>query len=149
MKKHRGMFVTVLALAGIIFSGVASAQVAGQSESSRFDRCGRKGFGHHHTRHPGHLLARALHRNTALEVLTEMTGKDAEAVKADLQTQRMREVLESYGIDREAFHAAMDAKVTDQVNKVASCGLITEEQASEILEAMQKDPEAACTGDRR
>ena len=72
-----------------------------------------------------------------LEVLTEMTGKDAETVKANMQTLRMRALLESYGIDRESFRLEMDAKMTVLVNKAASCGLITEVQASEIIEAMQ------------
>ena len=137
MKKQLGMIVTLLTVVGIIFSGSALAQLTGQSESSGFGPPHKTGYGHRPSRHPGHFLARALHENMALEVLTEMTGKDADTVKADMQTLPMRAVLEFYGIDREAFHSAMHTKMTQQVNKAASCGLITEEQASEIGEAMQ------------
>ncbi len=137
MKNHMGTIVTLLAVVGIIFSGAALAQVTGQSESSGFGPHHKNGFGHRPSRHPGHFLARALHENMALEVLTEMTGKDVETVKADMETLRRRALLESYGIDREAFRSAMHAKMTELVNKAASCGLITEEQALRIDEAMQ------------
>lgn len=137
MKKNLGTIVTLLAVVSMIFSGAALAQVTGQSESSGFSLPHRTGFGHGPPKHAGHFLARALHENVVLEVLTEMTGKDAETVKADIQTLRMRALLESYGIDRESFRLEMDAKMTVLVNKAASCGLITEVQASEIIEAMQ------------
>ena len=137
MKKNLGTIVTLLAVVGMIFSGAALAQVTGQSESSGFSPPHRTGFGHGPPRHSGHFLARALHENMALEVLTEMTGKDAETVKADMQTLRMRALLESYGIDREKFRLEMDAKMTELVNLAEECGLITEVQEAEIIEAMQ------------
>ena len=123
MKKQVGMMIGVLALVGIAFSGPASAQVTGQPQPPR--------------KHPGHFLVRALHDNVVMEVLTEITGKDADTVKADMQTLRMRALLESYGIDGEAFHSAMDAKMAELVNDAVSCGLITKEQASEIGGAIQ------------
>jgi hypothetical protein len=76
-----------------------------------------------------------------VEVLTEMTGKDADTVKDDMQTLRMRALIESYGIDGESFHAAMDAKMAELGSDAGSCGLITKEQASEIRDAMQNRPQ--------
>lgn len=137
MKNHLGTIVTLLAVVGIIFSGVALAQVTGQSESSGFSPPQRTGFGHSPPKHAGHFLARAIHENVVLEVLTEMTGKDAATVKADMQTLRMRALLESYGIDKESFRLEMDAKMTELVNLAEECGLITEVQEAEIIEAMQ------------
>jgi hypothetical protein len=73
----------------------------------------------------------------ALEVLTELTGKEAETIRAEIDGLHRWEVLEYYGIDREDFHPVMAAKVKETVEEAVSCGLITEKQASEISEALQ------------
>lgn len=141
MNKHLGKSVTVLAVVIGFLIGVALTEVIGQSESYAFGPPSGTGFAHGPPSHPGHLLAKALHENVALQVLSEMTGKDTEAVRADMQSKHMWEVLGSYGIDAEAFRSKMDAKMTELVDKAASCGLITEGQASEIVEAMQNRPQ--------
>ena len=141
MNKHLGKSLAVLAVVIGFLIGVALTQVTGQSESFAFGPPSGTGFAHGPPSHPGHLLAKALHENVALQVLTEMTGKDTETVRADMQSKHVWEVLESYCIDGETFRSEMDAKMTELVNTAASCGLITSEQASEIVEAMQNRPQ--------
>ena len=141
MKTHLNKSIALWAAIGVFLSGVALAQVTDSRESTGFAPHSKSGFGNHPPRHPGHLLSRAILENVALEVLTGNFGLDAATVKADMQTLGMREVLESYGIDGKTFRSRMDAKMTELVDKAASCGLITSEQASEIVEAIQNRPQ--------
>ena len=137
MKKHLKRSAMALVVIGIFLGSVALAQITDLTESSRFGQNSSGGFSKHPPRHAGHLLSKALHDNVLLEVLTEDFRLEAETVKAAMENRQIRQLLETNEIDREDFRSAMDAKFQELVDQAASCGLITEEQASEIGEAMQ------------
>jgi hypothetical protein len=88
----------------------------------------------------GDLLGKALHDQMAAEVLTELTGKTVNA--ADAAEGKIRDVLESSGIGQDAFKNAMDAKTTPLFQKAVGCGLITETQASEMIQQITNGPKA-------
>jgi hypothetical protein len=88
-------------------------------------------------RNAGHMLGKALHDNLAREVLIELTETETASVPSELDGRCVRELLPLLGIEQAAFQAAMDAKLKVQVNRAAECGLISNEQASEILEAAE------------
>ena len=137
MKRHLGMIVAVGAVFSIVFSGMALAQFTGQSASPGYRQTSRGGDRHNRPRPVDNLLGRAIHEKMALEVLSELTGKDNETIQAEIDGLHRWEVLEFYGIDREAFRSVMATKVKETLEAAVSCGLITEKQASEITEALE------------
>ncbi len=138
MKKNTNAIAAVGIALSILFSGVVLAADRGESEPPGFGPPSGEGYGHHPKgppRHSGHLLGKALHDNMALDVLVELTGNEAATVQAAMDGQHMREVLSSYGIKEEVFREAMDSKTKAMLNQAMECGLISREQASEILES--------------
>ncbi len=139
MKKKTNAIAAVVIAFSILFSGVVLAADRGESEPRGFGPPSGDGYGHHLKRspmHSGHLLGKALHDNMALDVLIELTGNEAATVQAAMDGRHMREVLSSYGIEEEVFRKAMDSETKNLLNQAIECGLITKEQASDILESV-------------
>ncbi|MGE0087161.1 MAG: hypothetical protein AB7S75_22380 [Desulfococcaceae bacterium] len=90
---------------------------------------GGRGFGPPAT----HLLDKAINENMAAEALAEITGKTLEVIKAELAASHMAAVMESNSVDRDAFKTLMNTKMSAAAQKAADCGLITAEQAAEII----------------
>ncbi|MEZ4525594.1 MAG: hypothetical protein R2941_06705 [Desulfobacterales bacterium] len=82
-----------------------------------------------------HLLDKAIHDNMAAEALSEITGKTLEVIKAELAASHMGAgaVLESNSVDLDTFKTLMNTKMSAAVQKAADCGLITAEQAAELI----------------
>lgn len=92
-------------------------------------------------RHPGHPLGKILNDKATLGTLSDLTGFPVETIQEEAQDMRMPELLEQYGIDEQTFRDAMDAGFIEQVRQAAACGLITEEEAAEIVDMIQNKPE--------
>ncbi|MBI9073963.1 MAG: hypothetical protein JEZ02_01035 [Desulfatibacillum sp.] len=129
-----------ITLATIITLVLASLAFAGDFRSGNYQRSGES-TQNRPPQNAGFLLGQCFHDAMALEVLSELTGKDA----ADLGTGNgtdMREVLEDAGIDKEAFRVAMDAKTLVVAQQAVDCGLITQEQADTLAEKMENLPQS-------
>ncbi len=149
MKK---LIVTTLVIFGIAIYGMAFAQGFGpgsqqavpDNEDQEFTRPDKDGGkdggkgkgGHRGPKGPKSPFGKVLHDNMMTEVLVELTGQTAEAIAAELEETGMREFLEANGIEKDAVKAKMDEKTAEMVEKLSGCGVITEEQAADILEKM-------------
>jgi hypothetical protein len=71
-----------------------------------------------------------------VQTLSEITGQSEQVLREKLHDNRLRDVLEEYAIDRDAFRAAMKAKFSQRVKEAAASGSITEEQEKDILTKM-------------
>ena len=80
------------------------------------------------------LLSKAIQENMTVEVIADLTGNTIEDVESELAETHMMAFLENYEIDPETFKAAMDEKLIEVTENASACGLITETQASEIIE---------------
>ncbi len=127
--------IAILMTMGMLLSGTVFADqiTAGNQQGTR-PPCPNGGF--HPRPHQGHPgdLGKYLHDNMLVEALSEITGQSAETIKTALETQHPEALMETYGVDSEAFRTLMDAKTVTMAEKAASCGLITQEQAAEIAE---------------
>ncbi len=103
-------------------------------------------------RRPGHrpphppkgplgLLMKCQADNIHAEVLAQITGQPAEALREAMKETHMRALLKTYGVDRETFRAAMDKKAAEQVQEAADDGRITQEQAADILDKIANPPD--------
>ncbi|MDM8536284.1 hypothetical protein QUF70_05985 [Desulfobacterales bacterium HSG17] len=90
---------------------------------------------------PLSMLAKVQQDNIAAEVLAAITGQTVESITEALQTQHMRELLESYEIEDEAFKDAMDEKAAAFIAQAVENGSITQEQADTIIQMMEERPE--------
>lgn len=86
-------------------------------------------------------MVKVMHDTIALQALADITGESTETLEESLQVGQMRTLLESYGIERETFEAAMDAGAVSLAGKLTECGIITQEQADDIIEKIQNRPE--------
>ena len=102
--------------------------------------------------HPGHrpphppkgplgLLMKCQADNVHAEVLAQITGQSAEALREAMKETHMGKLLETCEVDRETFRTAMDAKATELVQKAADEGRITQEQAADILDKIANPPD--------
>lgn len=131
MKTKYTIIISCILVAGIILSGLALAEV--QQKGSR------QGFGYKY-RHKGGglmLLAKYEQKNLAIQVLSELSGQQPETIRAKLEAQRMRTVMQELNIDRQAFRDAMHAKVGARIKQAVASGSITPEQEKEILSKME------------
>ena len=131
MKTKHTIIISCVLVVGIILSGLAfaDAQGKGSRQGSGFKK-GHKGGGLM-------LLAKYEQKNLAAQVLSELTGQPAEAIRTKLRAQRMRTVMQELNIDRQAFRNAMHAKVGERIKQSVANGNITPEQEKEILAKME------------
>ncbi len=80
-------------------------------------------------------------QNMTIDVLTELTGLDAETISAELELSHPSEILVTYGIDMETFIAAMDAQMTKLVEAAVAAETITADQGDEIITMIKNKPE--------
>lgn len=137
MNRRNGKIAAASALIGLFLCGTALAQ---DGDASPPDGPGM--FGRRHGPPPPfgalHLVCKAFHENMTIEVLTELTEESAETVKAVVEERRVPEFLEEHSIDPEAFRSALLAKAETWVSRAVACGLVTEEQAAQIKQAMAR-----------
>ena len=142
MKK---LIVTTLVIFGIAVYGMAFAQGfgpgsrqeipdSGDQEFTPPSEEGDRGKGDH--RGNKDPFGRVLHENMMTEVLAGLTGQTAETIAAELEESGMKEFLEAYEIDEETLKAETDEKTAEMAEKLSGCGVITEEQAADILEKL-------------
>ncbi|MCP4351209.1 MAG: hypothetical protein GY795_37570 [Desulfobacterales bacterium] len=146
MKK---LIVTTLVIFGIAVYGMAFAQGFGPGSQQEIPDSGDQEFtppsdenegngkgDHRGPKGPKDPFGRVLHENMITEVLVELTGQTAETIAAELEETGMREFLEAYEIDEETLKAVTDEKVAAMAEKLSGCGVITEDQAADILEKL-------------
>ncbi|OQX21900.1 MAG: hypothetical protein BWK80_31915 [Desulfobacteraceae bacterium IS3] len=127
--------IAILMVMGMILSGIVFADeiTKGKPQGTR-PPCPNGAFLPGPPKgHPADL-GKYLHDNMLVEALSEITGQSAETIKTALETQHPEAVMETYGVDFEAFRTLMDGKTVAMAEKAAECGLITQEQAAEIAE---------------
>jgi len=90
---------------------------------------------------PFQMFVKFQQDNIAAEVLAAITGQTVESITEAMQTQDMREIIESYEIDRETFETAMDEKAVAFIAKAVENGSITQAQADSIIQMMEERPE--------
>jgi transcriptional regulator CtsR len=131
MKKIQTIIVASVLVMGMVFSGPAFAGSQGKGD--------RRGFGVSQRHKGGGLmqLARYQQRNLAVQVLSEMTGQETEAIRTKLKQQRMPTLMQELNIDREELRAKMQAEVRNRVEQAAKNGTITAAQEQEILTNME------------
>jgi hypothetical protein len=131
MKKIQTIIVASVLVMGMVLSGPAFADSQGKGD--------RRGFGFKQ-RHKGGglmMLAKYQQRNLAVHVLSELSGQSTEDISTKLKDLRMRTVMQELNIDRQAFRAAMQAKVGERIKQAVANGTITAEQEKEILAKME------------
>ncbi|QTA86066.1 hypothetical protein [Desulfonema magnum] len=145
------MIISVLVVIGMAISGMAFADEATitdqqqkvrpprpfHNEDTTGNQQGFQPLRRPHKDNAGKLLGRYLHDNMLAEAISEMTGEAIETVMEKLKEQHPRALLEAYEIDPETFRSVMDGKTITLAEKAAGCGIITEEQAAEIVEKIQ------------
>jgi hypothetical protein len=131
MKKKHIIIISCVLAAGIIVSGLTFADSHGAGHRRGF------GFKHHHKGGGLFLLAKYQQKNLRVQVLSEMTEQSVEAVQLKLKDHRLGSLMQELNIDRQAFRAAMQAKVRERIEQAATDGSITPEQAREILAKME------------
>ena len=89
--------------------------------------------------HPGTMMmAMAATKNLELEVVAALAGVDPATIESALEESSMREVMESYNIDRDAFRSGLDDLIDGFLDKAVTCGLITQEQAEGIKAKLEE-----------
>lgn len=83
----------------------------------------------------------AVHDTLAASVLAELTGQTAEEIAAAMAETHLPELMESYGIEKEAFKTAMDTAVEAWIGNAVAAGLISETAADKALERLANRPE--------
>jgi len=131
MKKKQTVIISCVLVVGIIISGLAFADSQGKGY--------RHGYGSKQRQKGGGLmlLAKYQYKNMKAQVLSDITGQPVEVIQAKPMGQRNEAVMQELNIDRQAFRAAMQEKVREQIKKAVTDGTITEEQEKEILEKME------------
>jgi len=126
MKTKHMIIISCVLVAGIIISGLAFADGMGKR--------GQRGAGSHrpHKAFALALLVKYQQENLMVQTLSEMTGQSVKAVQAKLKDQHMRTVMQELNIDRQAFRAALQAKVSERIKQAAVNGTITPEQEKDI-----------------
>ncbi|MGD8666710.1 MAG: hypothetical protein PVI38_10620 [Desulfobacterales bacterium] len=132
MKTTHMIILSCVLVVGIIFSGWALAGDPAKGAPKGF------GFKGHRSGGGLMLLARVQQKNLMVQTLSDMTGQSAEAIEAQLDSRRMRTVMEELSVDREAFRTAMQTKVNQRIKSAVADGSITAEQEKEILEKMER-----------
>ena len=132
MKKIQTIMIGSVLVVGIVLSGMAVA--AGSGDRSH------RGLAKHrpHGDRGLTLLSKYQYKNLMVQSLAEITKQSAEDVSLKLKEKRLRDLLEDYGVDREAFRAAMRTNISAMIKQAAAGGSITTEQEKEILEKMEK-----------
>ena len=126
--------VVLIILASICIFGLAQAQEElskpeiNQTETFERPCCHRRPMG------AGNMIGKVLHDQMLAEVLTELTGKTVSIT--DITRETVHDMLQTNAIQPDAFKTAMDAKTTILIQKMVTCGLITEAQASEMTQQM-------------
>ena len=129
--KHTTIIICVLA-AAIIISGLAFA-------AGDWGNRGRRGAGFHrpHRDFALSLLVKYQQENMMVQTLSDISGQPIDAIQSKLKDQRMGTVMQELNIDRQAFHTAMRIKSIELIQKSAKSGIITPEQAKDIIEKMK------------
>lgn len=97
-----------------------------RSESRRPMKERPKGIGH---------FAR---QNIAADTLASLSGQPREQILMQLQLAPPHRVAENLGISDEAFRTAMQAGHQQLLERSVSAGIITQQQADEIAEQLQR-----------
>ncbi len=85
-------------------------------------------------------LARMVGQNMFVDTVAQLSGKPATEVRQALEDEGPRDTLEAYGIDHQAFRDAMQVRARTLIEDVQKDGLITPEQADELIERMNREP---------
>jgi len=131
MKKSQTILVASVLAIGIVFSGLAIADSSGKGYCRGF------GFKQHHKGGGLMLLAKYQQKNLMAQVLSEMKGQSVEAIQAKFKNQPMYTVMKELNVDHQAFRAAMQVKIREQVKQAAAAGTITKEQEQEIIKKIE------------
>ncbi len=106
---------------------------------------GPKKVGKHETRHmrggPMGGLARVVGQNMFVDTAAALSGKTTAEVRETLEEEGPRETLEVLGIDHQAFRDAMQSRARAVIEEVKNDGLITPEQAEELIERIDQAPQ--------
>ena len=132
MKKNQTIFVIGVLLIGLVFCAAALAAGMGDDSGRGFRHRGahgKDGFG---------PLSYYVKQNLAVSVLAELSGQPADTVRQKLEDQRLREFMSEFSIDRQAFKTAMQAKVNALIQYLATGGYITQDQAKEYSDRIER-----------
>jgi hypothetical protein len=132
MKKIQTIVIGSVLVVGIVLSGMAVAGGSGDRSHS--------GWAKHrsHGDRGLELLTKYQYKNLMVQTLADITKQSAEDVSLKLKEKRVRGLLEDYGVDREAFRAAMRTNISAMIKQAAVNGSITTEQEKEILKKMEE-----------
>ena len=132
MKKNQTIMVVGALLISLVFIGVALAAGMG-------DDAGR-GFRHRGAHGKDGLgpMTNYVKQTMAVSVLAELSGQPAETVRQKLEDHQLRGFMAENNIDRQAFHTAMQAKMNALVQYLAAGGYITQDQAKEYTDRVER-----------
>jgi hypothetical protein len=106
---------------------------------------GQTGFRRPPRRRPpqaGDMLGWTLNKNMAAETLAELAFVDVSVIEEELAAGAdIRDLLLSYEISLEDFKAGMKYQGTELLDLAVGCGLITAEEADEIIYKLENPPE--------
>jgi len=135
MKKNQTIIVISVLLICLVFIGAALAAGMGTDAGWGFRHRGahgRDGLG---------PMTYYVKQTMAVSVLAELSGQPAETVRQKLEEHHLREFMTENNIDRQAFHTAMQAKVNALVQYLAAGGYITQDQAKEYSDRIERRSE--------
>ena len=84
------------------------------------------------------LLSHLVRHNMIVQVVSQLSGQSADAIKKQLKDQHLPAVLSAYKIDPKTFHEAMRTKVTALIKLLTDSGYLTAEQSAKVLDEMEK-----------
>lgn len=135
MKKNQTIIIVGVVLISLVFLGAAVA-------AAKWDAAG-SGFRHKGAHGKDGLgpLTGYVKQNLAVSALSELSGQSAETVRQKLKDQRMHSFLAEYNIDRQAFRNAIQAKVEALIQYLTAGGFITQDQAKEYSDRIERRSE--------
>ena len=132
MKKNQTIMVVGALLISLVFIGVALAAGMGGDAGRGFRHRGahgKDGLG---------PMTNYVKQTMAVSVLAELSGQPAETVRQQLEDHQLRGFMAENNIDRQAFHTAMQAKMNALVQYLAAGGYITQDQAKEYTDRVER-----------
>ena len=132
MKKNQTIMVVGALLISLVFIGVALAAGMGDDAGPGFRHRGahgKDGLG---------PMTNYVKQTMAVSVLAELSGQPAETVRQKLEDHQLRGFMAENNIDRQAFHTAMQAKMNALVQYLAAGGYITQDQAKEYTDRVER-----------
>ena len=132
MKKNQTIMVVGALLISLVFIGVALAAGMGGDAGRGFRHRGahgKDGLG---------PMTNYVKQTMAVSVLAELSGEPAETVRQKFEDHQVREFMTENNIDRQAFRTAMKAKMNNLVQYLAAGGYITQDQAKEYSDRIER-----------